>query len=1105
MATKATNYNKFDLNALEKYKLREGWLSFLTLFVAFITVINSIVAGGWQNGVHIISTIGLVAFLLGFVLARTRFVPATLAHSFMLSVGMVFIGFQVFPYTDPQYTSWSEKLGSTVLTVVHWIQNAVAGHEHDDGLVLLVSLCLLSWLLGYGSVWLVFRSHRPWWALSMLGLTLFINLSYNPPGSFRYFAVFLLAGLLLVIRMTVFLNEEHWRRNRLFFRPGLWRGAMAVGSVLTLLVTLLAFAAPDSDNANPIKNVIDQLSGPLTGVQGGFNSFFTAPNGDKPHRDPISANNFNSFDSSFTLGGPFVPNPNPVLKVSGSDPTYLQSNVLDQYDGLHWINTYQSAPGVADSVIFPPLALSPNQNLPTSSDKGRKDNQITVTELASTGNDIFVGGDLVNSTLGAILRYHYEQIGIDKVPFDAFQKVNGVLVNTLNSNKPVPPALLPLLTNLYDAYKAAGPGLPPGLQITYQPFGAGWQVLYKVTTASSTVTATATLSSTATPQPGFGDVSANTTQTDFNSDQTAGFNKSDGTYTATSGDWSFTLPAVQQLQALKLKPGASLTIAGGDNSANMSLNAKNNPANVAQQLAGVLAYHSPDGSWTLSYDPMATALTGQAAKTQFETSAAGQTIKSQIDQLEKTNQGMFIDYDVINNRPINLTVHGYTPNYDDLVGANAQQTVPVGASYTTTSLRFSYDQQSLRNASQAYPSWVTERYLQLPNQTPNSQPQEVKAMADVKALAQRITDGYSDPYDKAKAIEAYLRSDQFQYNLNVSTIPAGQDFVYYFLFDSKQGYCTYFSTSMVVMLRSIGIPTREVEGFIGGEPNGDGTYTVRGTEAHAWPQVYFPGYGWVQFEPTPGPGYNTNQLPADNANLTPIPTPTPVVGTNPNDPFPNATSSVGPVGTLAPSKARGRGDNTATSTSSNQGPPPLWVFVFGAVLLLGIGSYWGYKLWVAQQLRLPDTRPSAVYSRLLKAARKAQLAPRGGMTPYEYAAYLAKKLPQAAGVVRTMTDAYVVSCYSKAGEANAVTMAEAEAMAQRAKAEQPGDMYVSTTEIWERLRKQAETFQSAEHVRELWQTYQQELIRYRREKLVDRLVPFFVRNLNWHKLFFTQR
>lgn len=1086
MATKAIKHTKFDLNSLEKYKLREGWISVITLFVAFVTVINSLIAGNWQTGINIIGNIGILAFVLGFILARARFVPATLAHSFMISVGMVFVGFQVFPYTDPTYNSWSEKLGSTVLSVVRWIQNAVAGHEHDDGLVFLVSLCLLSWLLGYASAWLTFRNHRPWWALSALGMTLFINLSYNPPGSFRFFALFLLAGLLLVIRMTVFLNEEHWRRNRLFFRPGLWRGAMAVGSVLTLLVTLLAFAAPDNDTANPIKNVMDQLSGPLTGVQGGFNSFFVAPNGDHPHRDLISANNYNSFDTSFKLGGPVNLSPDPILKVSGTDPTYLQSNALDEYDGQHWINTYQSAPGVPDNIVFPPLSLAANQNLPTSSDKGREDNQVTVTQLAPTGNQIFVGGDLVNTTLGAILRYHYEQIGFNQVPLDAFQKVKGVLSNTLDNNKPVPPALLPLLTDLYDAYKAGGPGLPPALQVTYTPYQNNWKVTFKLTNS-------ATVTTTNDPQP-------------------TGYNSSNGTYSALTGDWTFTLPTTKQLQGLSLAPGASLTFSGAsDTSSALTLQAKSNSANVSQPMHGVLVYHATDGSWTLTYDPMTTASTGPEAKTQFETTTAGQKIKGEVEQLEKTNQGMKIDYDVVNNRPVDLTVNGFTPNYDDLVGASSQQSVPVGASYSTTSLRFAYDQESLREASQDYPSWVTERYLQLPNQPESAdQPpssQEIKAMNDIKALTEQITDGLNDPYDKAKAIETYLRTN-FSYNLDVPVPPADQDFVAYFLFNSnKQGYCTYFSTAMVVMLRSIGIPAREVEGFIGGDPNGDGTYTVRGTEAHAWPQVYFPSYGWVRFEPTPGPGYTTNQLPADAANLTPIPTPTPVVGTNPNDPFPNATSTAGDVSTLGPSKARGRGDeiNSSSSDSTNQGPPPLWVFIFGAILLLSIGGYLGIQLWIAQQMRLPDTRPSVVYSRLLKAARKAQLAPQGAMTPYEYTAYLSKKLPQAAPALRSMTDAYVINRYSNQVDANSMTMAEAELAAQQAKAEQPSDMYVNTTEIWERLRKQAETFQSAEQVRELWQSYQRELLRYRRESLLDRILPSFVRRFNWQKLFFTQR
>ncbi|TCS93316.1 transglutaminase TgpA family protein [Hazenella coriacea] len=128
----------------------------------------------------------------------------------------------------------------------------------------------------------------------------------------------------------------------------------------------------------------------------------------------------------------------------------------------------------------------------------------------------------------------------------------------------------------------------------------------------------------------------------------------------------------------------------------------------------------------------------------------------------------------------------------------------------------------------------------------------------IQNLTLQITEGYHGNYDRAKAIERYLKSSgHFQYDTEkVSHLPKGRDFVDHFLFDSKIGYCDHFSSSMVVMLRSVGIPARWVKGFAPGEAIFDpeaNKYitTVRNKDAHSWVEVYLDGIGWIPFEPTP--------------------------------------------------------------------------------------------------------------------------------------------------------------------------------------------------------------------------------------------------------------
>src|SRR5439155_19800440 len=111
-----------------------------------------------------------------------------------------------------------------------------------------------------------------------------------------------------------------------------------------------------------------------------------------------------------------------------------------------------------------------------------------------------------------------------------------------------------------------------------------------------------------------------------------------------------------------------------------------------------------------------------------------------------------------------------------------------------------------------------------------------------------ITRDKTNAYDKAEAIELYLRTN-FKYSTVVKAPPSGRDPVDYFLFDLKEDFCEYFASSMVVMLRSVGVPARVVEGYTMGtfdEPTGG--YMITERNAHAWVEVYFAGYGWIEFE-----------------------------------------------------------------------------------------------------------------------------------------------------------------------------------------------------------------------------------------------------------------
>ena len=117
-------------------------------------------------------------------------------------------------------------------------------------------------------------------------------------------------------------------------------------------------------------------------------------------------------------------------------------------------------------------------------------------------------------------------------------------------------------------------------------------------------------------------------------------------------------------------------------------------------------------------------------------------------------------------------------------------------------------------------------------------------------LPKQITAHADNPYDKARAIEGYLRS-HYGYTLDL-TGPPQADPLAYFLFQKRAGHCEYFAAAMTVMLRSVGIPARYINGFLTGEYNDvGGDFVVRASDAHSWVEVYFPAFGWLTFDPTP--------------------------------------------------------------------------------------------------------------------------------------------------------------------------------------------------------------------------------------------------------------
>jgi len=274
-------------------------------------------------------------------------------------------------------------------------------------------------------------------------------------------------------------------------------------------------------------------------------------------------------------------------------------------------------------------------------------------------------------------------------------------------------------------------------------------------------------------------------------------------------------------------------------------------------------------------------------------------------------------------------------------------------------------------------------YTQLPKLDPR-----------IAALAQSITRGKTTMYDKVVALETYLRS-HYSYNVNIHR-PSNAEGVSWFLFDNpdKDGFCNYFSSAMTMMARSLDIPARVMVGYTSGTYDGkSGQSVIRGTDAHSWTQIYFAGYGWVNFEPSASFAQFTRPLP----NQFPSTSPQGNAGSLPTVPLP-----------ASPKNRLDQGDPSNGSNGNaggTQAGPSVGVFLGGLVLLLLFASL-SFSLWWRRLFR-NYALPIQLYGRVCMLASWAGIQMKRSQTPYEYMQELALSTPGEAETLERLGDIYV--------------------------------------------------------------------------------------------------
>lgn len=370
----------------------------------------------------------------------------------------------------------------------------------------------------------------------------------------------------------------------------------------------------------------------------------------------------------------------------------------------------------------------------------------------------------------------------------------------------------------------------------------------------------------------------------------------------------------------------------------------------------------------------------------------------------------------------------------DVAIIRAQESLRQDSKYRAVSSVSVATAYELRAAGIDYPDWVRNIYLQ------GGQ----NVSGDVRALTQQIiaASGAVTPYDKAKAIEQWLRIT-IPYDENIPAPPINQDAVDWFLFDIQRGYCNYYATAMIMMLRSEGIPARMGAGFAQGDYDpSTRTYTIKENDAHTWVEVYFPNYGWVPFEPTANeaPVNRDGDTPpsSDPSQVTPPPTSTPTlqptVPTIPPQNVPTASPTITPSPTLAfidpvdnPTPTPNLGatstpqftptptpepDLIVTNVDNNGGRGDWWqlillIFLGSLGVFTVVAGFLGYHLWLLEYRGMGGLNPvQKSYARLASYANWIGIRLSNRQTPAERQRILTKEVPDGQQPIGTITSLY---------------------------------------------------------------------------------------------------
>lgn len=258
---------KFTLNP------SEGWGTVILAVVLVMITVAAIQSFNWTAHIGILTSTTLVGCALGFILAKQRVLPQSLADIPALAIGILFALYQTANVDK------GGDIGALIANLGSWVQVAASSGNSTDDSIFLLFLSVLTMLLGYVTMWLIFRSRSPWLAAIANAIVLLINLNYETEDKFLFAVLFMLVTLLLLVRFNLVEHMRTWRSKGLRFSPEIGWDFMQVGVIFAIAVMLFSVILPSINTNGTLASIWNSPDGPWSFVQNKFSQVFSIAGG----------------------------------------------------------------------------------------------------------------------------------------------------------------------------------------------------------------------------------------------------------------------------------------------------------------------------------------------------------------------------------------------------------------------------------------------------------------------------------------------------------------------------------------------------------------------------------------------------------------------------------------------------------------------------------------------------------------------------------------------------------------------------------------------------------------------------------------------------------